>query len=77
MSETTEIKVTYSVGIKVNLGNYESADFHLSEGHTLDVTGMSDEDIAAEADRVRVEIAKRLGDEAVARAMAAKNDREF
>lgn len=39
-----ELKVSYSVGVKANLGNYESADAHVSRGEVWDVTGMSEED---------------------------------
>lgn len=77
MSNTTEIKVSYSVGLKVNLGDYESADFHLSEAHTLDVSGLDAEAVTALADEVRAEIAVRLGNEIVERGMSAKKDREF
>ncbi len=77
MAETTEINVSYSVGLKVNLGNYESADFHLSESHRIDVSDLEVADIAPFANVVRSEIATRLGEEVVARGMAAKNDRDF
>lgn len=39
----TELKVSYSVGVKANIGNYESADAHVSRGETWDVTGMTEE----------------------------------
>lgn len=39
-----ELKVSYSIGVKANLGNYESADAHVSRGETWDVTGMTEED---------------------------------
>ena len=42
----TEARISYSYGAKMNLGNYESADIHLSRAETFDVTGMSDEEIA-------------------------------
>lgn len=46
MSPTqTEARVTYSIGVKVNLGNYQSADVHLSEGETWNVEGMSDDEV--------------------------------
>lgn len=77
MAETTEINVSYSVGLKVNLDNYESADFHLSESHRIDVSDMAQPDILHLAQVTRDTIAKRLGEEVVARGMAAKNDRDF
>lgn len=47
MPKQTEVRVTYSTGVKCNIGNYESADAHLSEGETWDV---SDLDTQAEVD---------------------------
>ena len=41
----TELKVSYSVGVKANLGNYENADAHVSRGETWDVTGMTEEEV--------------------------------
>ena len=64
MPEVTEINVSYSVGMKAQIVKYElSADFHVSESHRIDVTGMSPEDIVALADSTRAEIAVRLGDD--------------
>jgi hypothetical protein len=40
----TELRVTYSVGVKANIGNYESADAHLSRGETWQVEDLSLED---------------------------------
>lgn len=78
MPETKEINVSYSVGMKVQIIKFElSADFHLSESHKIDVTGMSEEEIIALADSTRAEIATRLGDEVVARGVAAKKHQEF
>jgi len=78
MPETTEINVSYSVGMKVQIVKFElSADFHLSESHKIDVTGMTEEEIVVLADSTRAEIAKRLGDEIVARGVAAKKHQEF
>jgi tRNA(Phe) wybutosine-synthesizing methylase Tyw3 len=39
LTEQTELKLSYSVGMKVNVGNYQSVDVHLSEARTFDVTG--------------------------------------
>lgn len=40
-----EIAVSYSAGVKCNLGekSYESADYHISETHRFDVSGMDTE----------------------------------
>ena len=76
--KTQEINVSYSVGMKVQIVKFElSADFHLSESHRIDVTGMTADDITALADDTRAEIAKRLGDEIVARGAAAVENQEF
>lgn len=80
MPELLEVNVSYSVGLKVNLGNYESADFHLSESHRIDVSDMtvnSPEEIDAFVNEVRNEIATRLGEEIVARGVAAREERDF
>lgn len=45
MAVKTEVRVSYSVGVKANLGNYESADVHLSESESYSVEGMSEEEI--------------------------------
>lgn len=37
-----ELKLSYSLGVKANLGNFESADAHVSRGETWDVTGMTE-----------------------------------
>jgi len=76
MAKVTEINVSYSVGLKVNLGNYESADFHLSESHRLDVSNDTPGTETDLANAVREEIAQRLNDEVVARGLKAK-EREF
>lgn len=36
-----EITVSYSIGTKVNIGNYENVDVHVAESEKYDVTGMS------------------------------------
>ena len=41
----TELSVSYSIGTKVNIGNYESVDTHLSRSEKYDVTGLSPEEI--------------------------------
>jgi len=37
MANQIEHKISYSVGTKLNMGNYESADIHLSETETWEV----------------------------------------
>ncbi len=66
------VKVSYSLGLKVNLGNYESADFHVSETQEWDVTGISPAGVVEFADSTRAEIAVRLSDEATAKAILAR-----
>jgi hypothetical protein len=41
----TEINVSYSIGAKVNIGNYESVDVHFSRSEKYDTTGLTSEDI--------------------------------
>jgi hypothetical protein len=45
-SELKEIKVSYSVGTKVNLGNFENVDVFFSETETYGVEGLPEADIA-------------------------------
>lgn len=44
MAENTpqliEKRISYSVGAKINLGNYESGDVHVSESETWNVSEM-------------------------------------
>ncbi len=40
-----EVLVDYSAGVKANLGDYESADIHVSESERWDVTGLGDEEV--------------------------------
>jgi hypothetical protein len=55
MSEVlTEIKVSYSVGYKKNMGNYQSADIHLSESETYDVSTL-DADASEKLSEARYE----------------------
>ena len=74
MAETTEINVSYSVGMKVQIVKYElSADFHLSESHRIDVTDLSQPEILTLAEVTRAEIAARLGSDLVDRVQKAKD----
>jgi hypothetical protein len=47
MPKMTEARVSYSTGVKANIGNYESADAHLSESETWDVSDIDPEDVEA------------------------------
>lgn len=38
MDTLTEIRLSYSIGMKVNIGNYESVDVHISQSETHDVS---------------------------------------
>lgn len=64
MANQTTRRVSYSVGTKMNIGNYESADFHISESIEFDVTGETDEEIDALAehhyDSLRERVDERL-----------------
>lgn len=46
IAKQTEARLSYSVGAKVNIGNYESVDVHLSESEAYDVTELSQEEIS-------------------------------
>jgi hypothetical protein len=61
MPKQTELKVSYSIGCKVNLGNFESADVHLSTSETWDVTDQTDDEISLFEARRYVELHKLLG----------------
>jgi hypothetical protein len=58
----TEIRVSYSVGFKKNMGNYQSADVHVSESETYDVSGL-DTDTARTLSDERYEVLKERVDE--------------
>lgn len=45
MPKQTELSVSYSVGVKANIGNYESTDVHLSKSEKWDVADLNDEAI--------------------------------
>jgi len=46
----TEMSVSFSFGTKINLGNYESADVHVSRSERWNVEGLSEEEICAHYD---------------------------
>lgn len=58
----TEISVSYSIGTKVNLGNYESADVHFSRSEKYDTTGMTKAAIDALWNLRYQELHDELGD---------------
>ncbi|MEM3008390.1 MAG: hypothetical protein QXU32_02360 [Nitrososphaerales archaeon] len=45
MPQITELSVNVSLGVKANIGNYESADAHISRSERWDVTGLSLEEV--------------------------------
>lgn len=47
MPKQTELNVSYSVGIKANIGNYESADNHYSRSEKWDVSDIEVDEIDA------------------------------
>lgn len=57
----TEISVSYSVGVKANLGNYESADVHLSRTERWNVEGLTADGATALYDARYGEIREELG----------------
>lgn len=44
-AKQTELSTSYSVGMKVNIGNYQSVDVHVSERRTFDVSALDSEEI--------------------------------
>ena len=46
MPKQIDINLSYSFGAKKNLGNYESADFHLSRSERWDVSDLDDEEVS-------------------------------
>lgn len=59
-AEQTELRVSYSVGFKANMGNYESADVHFSEAETYDVAALSPEEIAGLSDERNTALREKL-----------------
>lgn len=45
VTEQTEKKVSYSVGMKVNIGNYQTVDLHVSESDTFSTAGLSPQEV--------------------------------
>ncbi len=60
MPKQTEARVSYSVGMKINVGNYQSVDIHFSEAETFNVEDLSDEQIAAFTDERRAGLQERI-----------------
>ena len=50
-AKITEKSVSYSIGVKANIGNYQSVDAHWSESEKWDVSGLTPD----EADALREE----------------------
>lgn len=67
MSELREIKISYSVGCKVNLGNYENVDMFFSETETYGVEGLTDKQLQKFRDEKYGDMRIRL-DEAMLKA---------
>jgi hypothetical protein len=57
-----ELRISYSIGTKVNIGNFESVDFHLSESESYDVTGMTVSEVEAFWNEREEALHERLGD---------------
>jgi hypothetical protein len=45
MTQQIEARLSYSVGMKVNVGNYQSVDLHYSASEAYDVAELSTEEI--------------------------------
>lgn len=56
----TERSVSYSIGMKLNIGNYQSLDFHISESERFDPSGLTDTEIDDEATKVYKELKERV-----------------
>ena len=67
MPKLTEVRLSYSVGMKANIGNYESADFHINEGETWDVSDLSTEEVATFVNDRHYKLREKLGEDAALR----------
>ncbi len=61
MPKQLELTVSYSLGVKANLGNYESGDAHISKTEKWDVSDLKDDEIVAFESARYVELHKLLG----------------
>lgn len=57
-----EMNVNYSIGTKVNIGNYESVDVHISETEKYNVEGFSQAEIDDFWGERYAALHERLGD---------------
>lgn len=46
-----EKRLSYSIGMKINVGNYQSVDVHLSESTAFSTEGLSQDDIDIETEQ--------------------------
>lgn len=60
MPKLEKLEISYQLGIKANLGNFESGDIHVARSETWDVEGMSQEDIDALYEARRRELKTEL-----------------
>lgn len=60
----TEVSVSYSSAVKCNIGNYESADYHLSKRETFNVEGLDPVAVAKFCDE-RYELLKEELDDRI------------
>ena len=62
MAKQTELKIGYSVNVKANLGNYESAGASIEESETWDVSDLKTQKVVDAFYDERLEaLRKRLG----------------
>lgn len=58
MPKQTEVKISYSLGAKLNMGNYEMVDIHVSESETWSVEDLPPEENVETLSRLRYEVLK-------------------
>lgn len=61
-----ELRVSYSAGMKVNIGNYQSVDVHFSESRSIETgAGASQTEIDAASDVLKANIKERVDSDLV------------
>jgi hypothetical protein len=62
MAHQTEVRVSYSVGAKINVGNYQNIDIHVSETETWNVESETQEAIDTLSQTRYNDLKQRLDD---------------
>lgn len=60
MPNLIDVRYSYSVGAKVNIGNYESVDVFFSETHGFDPVGLTPEETTDFIEESRNQLIERL-----------------